>query len=194
MIRHPLPSPGSLGSVPRARRYYGMLRLPADPDALPFVHAVGAHRRALLVFIHGRGRSPAVRSFLSSGSPIPRSLGEKRQDLSGSLGGLVCVPRSTTPAERNGLAMSVRSVRLSGPSRPSASAIIDISALNSRPTDSLSTLHATSCLVPRKTRFRSVANLCRVGSKSHGPPAYGFRTGDFDSHGTSSIPGLVLTH
>lgn len=61
---------------------------------------------------------------------------------------------------------------------------------------SLSTLRSfpsrpQAVVQPRKTRFRLVANLCRVGLVTHWVPSRGFR---FWVYMTSSSPRLCLAH
>src|SRR5262249_21957081 len=64
-----------------------------------------------------------------------------------------------------------------------------ISGLNGRRGRWLSTLRSAACTAPRKTRFRLLARLYRVGLVTHKAPTKGFRGNRYIS---SSLPKLFL--
>jgi hypothetical protein len=97
VARHPLPSAGSLGSVPPRRRYYEVLRIPSTPPAaLRFLRLAVSrlHSRFVPVAVGCTGRGPGV------GHPVPPagSLPRRWVGLPGSWGTSVNVPCSPTPA------------------------------------------------------------------------------------------------
>src|SRR6516225_8056609 len=67
--------------------------------------------------------------------------------------------------------------------------VCDFSGLNGRRRCWLSTLRSAAHTAPRKTRFRLLAKLCRVGLVAHKASTKGFRGSHYIS---SSLPKLFL--
>ena len=162
MARRPLPSTGSLGSVPPLPRYYEALRLPAARPA-----ALRCLRLAVPVAPAFRSRGPR-RSGRGPGvgHPVPPAgtcrEGEGASQVPGEP--LVNVPCSPTPAG------SRAPGHCGAATRPS----VHVNNVGSRDdVDFGAQWHGplTRCLrfaarvapAPRKTRFRPLAKLCRAG-------------------------------
>src|SRR6266404_4797234 len=99
--RHPLPSTGSLGSVPPPRRYYGNARTPGHPSRLASFPSLGATtvRPLLSPLPPAWGATLAGPGFVT-GFPFP--IGRwKWLGLPGSWGTFARMPCSPTPAGRH---------------------------------------------------------------------------------------------
>ena len=163
MARRPLPSAGSLGSVPPLRRYYEALRLPAArPAALRCLRlAVSrSHPRFAPVAAGCAGRGPGV------GHPVAPAGTCREGDGASQVPGepRVSVPCSPTPAGPRAPGHCGAATRPSVTLTTSAPAMMSISGLN-RTARSLA-VYASQRRVtpaPRKTRFRLLARLCRAG-------------------------------
>jgi len=141
MARRPLPSAGSLGSVPPRRRYYEALRIPAArPAALRCLRlAVSrSHPHFVPVAAECAGREPGV------GHPVPPAgtLPRRRRGLPGSWGTPVSVPCSPTPAGSHAPGHCGAATRLSVPLTTSAPAMRSFRGSIARPAHWLSTLRS----------------------------------------------------
>ena len=143
MIRRPLPSTGSLGSVPPLRRYYETLRLPAAHLAalrclrlaIPPLRPLFRSRRPP----SAADRGPGV---WSPGTP-GRDLARRRQGLPGSWGTLVCTCPVLRPRrDRARQAIAALSARPPSTATTTAPAMSHFRGSITRPSHSLSTLRS----------------------------------------------------
>jgi hypothetical protein len=170
-----LPSAGSSGArVPRIRRYYGALRLPAARlAALRCLRATIPRRRSRFRSrraANGSLGEPEVGNPVSSSGKNPR----RRQDLLRSWAALVPLPCSPTPVDPTHQAVSMRRC---GPRYDQNEGV------HIRSFEAQSHGFSTRCLrfagrvapPPRKTRFRPPAKRYRVGLITYGAAIEGFR-------------------
>ena len=159
---------GSTGSARRARSPASpLLRLAPTPDPRPAqldVLAALYHQRAR-GFAPCKHRDTALAGQENSGSasPRPRLLVEGIGPPRFLDNPNVSMPCSSTSAGQSAPGKHGASMQPSVASRTSAPADTLFRGSITRPADSLSTLHPARCRTRRKTRFRLVANLCRVG-------------------------------
>jgi hypothetical protein len=161
VTRRPLPSTGSLGVVPRLRRYYEALRLPSVPlAALRCLRLAIPSFRPLFI-----PTAQDVRLRFDLELVMPVSAGSCDGDGRGSQvpGDPSCAlalfsdPGGTRHACHNGVL-----ARPPWLTRTTAPAMIFRGSI-ARPKHLLSTLRSGSHLPPRKTRFRLLARLSRAG-------------------------------
>jgi hypothetical protein len=174
MARHPLPSAGSLGSVPPRRRYYEVLRLPSTPPAaLRCLRTGGIPVAPAVCSLGRRVRRPGP----GVGHPVlPPGLAEKMEGPPRFLGDL---------GER-ALLSDPGGIAHARPLRRRDAAFRQLNDVGSRDDgDFGAQSHGplTGCLrfaarvapAPRKTRFRPLAKLYRAGLVTRRVPSKGFR-------------------
>jgi hypothetical protein len=174
VARHPLPSAGSLGSVPPRRRYYEVLRLPSTrPAALRCLRlAVSrSHPRFDPTAAGCAGRGPGV------GHPVPPAgvLPRRWKGLPGSWGTSVNVPCSPTPAGPRTPGHCGVAARPSVDLKTSAPASIKFRGSIARPVHSLSTLRSAGYPGTTQDSLPAAGQLCRTGLITRKVPAKGFR-------------------
>ena len=167
----PLPSTGSLGSVPRLHRYYEGAPTPCRPSRRASSSFARRYRRC------ARRSLPQVAERCARGpgllvTPAALRSGSSRdgndRDLPGSWADPhVRTPCSPTPARPARQALAARQVPPPLSRTTSALSMSSFRGSITRLSHSLSTLRSAGRPAPRKTRFRLVASLCRAGF----PPA-----------------------
>ena len=129
VARHPLPSTGSLGSVPPRRRYYEVLRIPSTrPAALRFLRLAVSRSHPLFAPVAAECNRPWAWSW-SPGAPAGE-LPRRWKGLPGSWGTPVSVPCSSTPAGSRAPGHCGAATRPSVEWTTSAPAMMSISGLN----------------------------------------------------------------
>lgn len=159
---------GSTGSARHARSPASqLLRLTPTPDPRParlLLVAELYHQRARLFAPCGcRDTAPAGQENSGSASPLPIALVEGIGPPRFLDSPNVNMPCSPTPAGRCMPGVHGMPILPSAASTTSAPACWFYRGSITRPIDSLSTLHPIRYRTRRKTRFRLVANLYRVG-------------------------------
>jgi hypothetical protein len=187
LTRHPRPSAGFRGRVSRLLRYHEVIRLPtALPARLRVLRLTGTDPRACLCS-HAARRPPLGLELWVGQLPCPHfRIGSGR--ISQVPGEPCCAyallsdpGRITVPKPLRGSDTAPASSKTKAPT------ISRFRGSITRPWHSLSTLRPDGHPLGRKTRFRLLARLCRVGLITHKVPAKGFR---FASYIASSFPKL----
>jgi len=131
VIRQPLPSFGSLGKVPRSRRYYELLRLPAILSvALRFLRLTVPPCALLFGSPTGVGAPPAERGYLGCG--FPNHCSDSGNGRISQVPVVLCafMPRSSTPVRPSSQAISALWCCLPDLPKPSALTHSCLSRLN----------------------------------------------------------------
>src|SRR5882724_3683670 len=161
--RHPLPSTGSLGSVPPLRRYYGNARTPGHPSRLASFPSLGATtvRPLLSPLPPAWGATLAGPGFVT-GFPFP--IGRwKWLGLPGSWGTFARMPCSPTPTGPARQATTACRCCLPQFWNTSAPATLYFGAQSHGLRTRCLRFAARVSPGPRKTRFRLGAGLGRTG-------------------------------
>jgi hypothetical protein len=175
--RHPLPSAGSLGSVPPLRRHYEMPRRPPAPPAAlrclrlavppPRLRFTPDGPRRLAAGDLGVGKPVAPAGLETETGGPPKFLG----NLDGHW------PCSSTPAGPGTLVRSKSGVPGAAPALDNSegSHIAWFRGSNAGSLTSLSTLRRGGCPTRRKTRFRLLDLALPGGIETRKIPTKGFR-------------------
>lgn len=173
--------------VPRPRRYYGTLRLPA-------VHLAAFRCLHLAIPPSRRGFAPVGRRRATGGSGeliirFPSRIWRwRRRGLPGSWGTLMVIARALRPRQDRPRSLGPSVARPTRPplmSTTKAPGDFHFRGSITRPLTWLSTLRGEGRPSPRKTRFWRLARLCQAGLATRRVPTKGFRV-----RGSFSFPKL----
>ncbi len=171
VARLPSPSAGSLGVVPLLHRYGGELRLPAAPPAaLRYLRTALTIARSSSSLPHRVERAEVGPGLFVVRAPVPPDAMETTGPPRFLGNPCACMPCSSTPAGPRCQAIAAprccrRSENHDGPREQ-----FHFEAQSHGPHAPCVRFAAGVTPVPRNTRFRLVANLCRAGLSRRVPP------------------------